>query len=99
MKISKRTMSAIMFNLVLPGTGYFYIRSYTRWPLGAFIIFATFSAAMNSPANIMSGSVDIHYLHLSPLLPGFRLEPVVVILAGILAMDTYFLAKKSEKKL
>ena len=97
MNISKRTIKAIVFNLLLPGTGYLYIKAITRYPLAIFLLFGAVSWIIGTLTRFVNG--DLHHMHqinLSPFFPGLDISLLGIILATAVGIDTYFLAQKTQ---
>lgn len=90
----KRTVIAVILNLVLPGLGYLYVRSLTRLPLAIFLVLGTLLGTLRTSATIgQDGVFHVTSMHLL-----FPVEPFGVIVATLLAADVYFLARKQDPK-
>jgi hypothetical protein len=91
----KKTILAVILNVLFGGVGYIYIKEPTRIPLAIFLIFVTvyefirniFVASNPATAN------DPFAIHTLPMLSLFGTIPGVIILL-IMAIDVYFLIKR-----
>jgi len=99
MDISKKTIAAIIFNLLFPGAGYLYMRVKTRKPLAIFLLFITLYEFVRTVIDFMNGNIHhLYQVNLSPLFPGLVFAPLGIMLAAVLIVDTYFLAQKPRSK-
>ena len=95
--ILKKTLFALLLNLLFGGLGYLYIKE--RKPLAYFLIFAT---AYEFIRNLMIGydtalRGDPYAYHTLPLLSLLGSIPGFILLA-LMGVDIYFLVKRQYKK-
>ena len=97
--LMKKTILAVILNILFGGVGYIYIKEPTRIPLAIFLIFVTVYEfirnifVISNPATA-NAPFAIHTL---PMLSLFGTIPGVIILA-IMAIDVYFLVKRQSSK-
>lgn len=95
----KKTILAIILNVLFGGVGYIYIKEPTRMPLAIFLIFVTVYEfirnifVMSNPAT----ANDPFAIHTLPMLSLFGSIPGVITLI-IMSIDIYFLVKRQYSK-
>lgn len=97
--LMKKTVIAIVLNLLFGGVGYLYIKERSRLPLAIFLIFATayeFIRNMVVAGNPATHS-DPYAIHTLPMLSLFGSIPGAIILI-IMAIDIFFLVKRQNNK-
>ena len=99
MNISKRTIKAIACNLLLPGSGYLYLKTRTRYPLAIFLVFGTMYELLRTVGAFIHGNLHhIYQINISPFFPALNISLLGLMLAAVLSVDTYYLAQKSQDK-
>lgn len=94
MNIEKRTVAAIIMNVVLPGAGYLYIGAKSRRPLAIFLLFITLYEIVRTLIAASDGNIQMYEINISPLFPALNISALGIMSAAVLSVDTYFLAKK-----
>lgn len=87
-------LSAIIFNIILPGSGYLYIDAKNRKPLAYFLVFITLYQLFQTFIHLSNGNNELYAINVSPFFPGLVISPLGIVLILILSIDTYFVAKK-----
>jgi glucose-6-phosphate-specific signal transduction histidine kinase len=90
----KNILSAITFNIILPGSGYLYIDAKNRKPLAYFLVFITLYQLFQTFIHLSNGNNELYAINVSPFFPGLIISPLGIVLVVIMSIDTYFVAKK-----
>lgn len=93
----RRTLIAILLNIILPGSGYLYLDAKSRKPLAYFLIFITLYEISRTLITISSGSTNFSAINISPFFPGLTISVIGVVLVLVLGIDTYRLAQKNRR--
>jgi|GEM_PF-1862098 len=93
----KKTILAIILNVIFGGVGYLYIKEPTRKPLAIFLIFVTVYEFMHNIFVISNPATanNPYAIHTLPVLSLFGTIPGIVLLF-IMAVDVYFLVKRQS---
>jgi hypothetical protein len=93
----KKTILAIILNILFGGVGYLYIKE--RKPLAIFLIAVTVYELVRNMIVATSPAihVDPFAIHTLPMLSLFGSIPGVILLT-IMAVDVYFLVKRQSSK-
>lgn len=97
--VMKKTILAVILNILFGGIGYLYIKEPTRIPLAIFLIFTTVYEfirdifVMSDPAT----ASNPYAIHTLPMLSLFGSITGTIILI-IMAVDVYFLVKRQSGK-
>jgi hypothetical protein len=97
--LMKKTILAVILNILFGGVGYLYIKEPTRKPLAYFLIFVTVYEFIRNIFVISNPATanDASAIHVLPMLSLFGTIPGVIILI-IMAIDVYFLVKRQQSK-
>jgi hypothetical protein len=97
--LMKKTVLAIILNVLFGGVGYIYLKEPTRIPLAIFLIFVTVYEFIRNVFVISNPAIanDPFAMHTLPMLSLFGTIPGVIILI-IMAVDVYFLVKRQSGK-
>lgn len=97
--LMKKTVLAIILNVLFGGVGYIYIKEPTRIPLAIFLIFVTVYEFIRNVFVISNPATanDASAIHILPMLSLFGSIPGTILLI-IMAVDVYFLVKRQINK-
>lgn len=93
----KKTILAIILNILFGGVGYLYLKEPTRKPLAIFLIFVTVYEFIRNIVVISNPATanDPSAIHMLPVLTLFGTIPGVILLI-IMAIDIYLLVKRQS---
>lgn len=91
----KKTILAVILNVLFGGVGYLYIKEPTRIPLAIFLIFVTVYEFIRDIFVVSNPAThnDPYAIHMLPMLSLFGSIPGAILLI-IMAVDVYFLVKR-----
>jgi hypothetical protein len=94
----KKSILAIILNILFGGVGYLYLKAPTRLPLGLFLTIWT-AGDLGNDLLLLTDSVVANdkYVHLPVMLTLFQTIPGMIALA-IMAADIFFLVKRQADK-
>ncbi|HEX6461686.1 MAG TPA: hypothetical protein VFZ58_00240 [Candidatus Saccharimonadales bacterium] len=97
--IMKKTILAVILNVLFGGVGYIYIKEPTRIPLAIFLIFVTVYEFIRNIFVISNPATanDPFAIHMLPMLSLFGSIAGTILLI-IMAVDVYLLVKRQYSK-
>lgn len=95
--LMKKTILAVILNVLFGGVGYIYIKEPTRIPLAIFLILVTVYEFIRNIFVISNPATanDPYAIHTLPMLSLFGTIQGIIILT-IMAIDVYFLVKRQS---